>query len=126
MTVSGALYLVGPHPVVEGFHHLGYPDYFRVLLGIAKLLGVAAILGAGAWRTLREWAYAGFTFDLLAAAVSHAISGDGRASLFPLILLGLLAGSYVLWHRPHTVSGSSSIEVRGGAGSVSRVSGGRR
>jgi hypothetical protein len=121
MTFSGALYLVGPHPVVEGFHHLGYPDYFRALLGIAKLLGVAAILGAGARRTLREWAYAGFTFDLLAASVSHALSGDGQAALVPLALVGLLAASYVLWHRPSTVSESSSIEVRSGASLLSPV-----
>jgi hypothetical protein len=121
MTLSGALYLVGPQPVVEGFRHLGYPDYFRTLLGIAKLLGVAAILGAGPRRTLREWAYAGFAFDLIAAALSHAMRGDGRAAAFPLIVLGLLAGSYVLWHRPRTPRESGSTESGDGASLLSPV-----
>jgi hypothetical protein len=128
MTLSGGLYLMGPRHVVEGFRHLGYPDYFRTLLGIAKLLGVAAILGAGSRRTLREWAYAGFTFDLIAAALSHAIRRDGRASVFPLILLGLLAASYLLWHRPRGPSKHPLIEPEGTAGLLSAVqpSGGRR
>jgi hypothetical protein len=69
------------------------------LLGIAKLLGVAAILTGRPWREVREWAYAGFTFDLIAASLSHGISGDGRASVFPLVVLMLLTASHVLWHR---------------------------
>jgi hypothetical protein len=97
---SGILYVVGPAPVVEGFHHLGYPDYFRTLLGIAKVLGVVAIVAGSRYPTVREWAYAGFAFDLLAAFLSHLLSGDRSAAASPLIVLGLLASSYVLWHRP--------------------------
>jgi hypothetical protein len=97
MAFSGALYVLGPPSVVEGFHHLGYPDYFRVLLGVAKLAGAAALLTR--WRALREWAYAGFTFDLLAAIASHAVRGDGRAVAFPFAILLLLAASYHLRQR---------------------------
>lgn len=121
MTVSGVLYLAGPRAVVDGVHHLGYPDYFRTLLGIAKLLGVAAILGARSRRTLREWAYAGFTFDLVAAFFSHAIRGDGRASVFPLVLLAVLASSYLLWHRRRGRSEATATEQGRGAGLLSPV-----
>src|SRR5690242_16962091 len=66
MTANGVVYLVGPQSVLTILHdQLGYPLYFRFLLGIAKLSGVAALLLPlpRRLRTLREWAYAGFTFD---------------------------------------------------------------
>jgi hypothetical protein len=59
----------------EEFHQeitgLGYPEYMLTILGVAKLTGVAALLAPGLPR-LKEWAYAGFTFDLLGATASHA------------------------------------------------------
>src|SRR3712207_4585913 len=60
MLASGVMYLSGNPQPVEGFRHLGYPDYFRTLLGIAKILGAVALLVPVVPRTLREWAYAGF------------------------------------------------------------------
>ncbi|MGV2448107.1 UNVERIFIED_CONTAM: DoxX family protein, partial [Bacillus sp. ATCC 13368] len=45
------------------FNHLGYPTYLLPFIGIAKLLGVVAILIPGFPR-IKEWAYAGFVFDL--------------------------------------------------------------
>ncbi len=96
MTFSGILYLVGPPAIVTGIQHLGYPPYFVRLLGIAKLLGVAAIL-APRTRTLREWGYAGFTFDLVAATASHLLSGDGVAHAAPATFsLALGLASYFL------------------------------
>ncbi len=81
-SVLDALQLGG---AVDAVRHLGYPAYFCTWLGITKLLGVAAIVIPGS-RTLREWAYAGFTFDMLAAAVSVA-SVDHTSS--PAYALGL-------------------------------------
>jgi len=80
--------------------HLGYPDYFLTLLGVAKLLGVVALV-APVPRTLREWAYAGLTFDLIAAAISHASVGDPIGNvLTPLVALAVLHASYSGWrHR---------------------------
>jgi hypothetical protein len=100
MLGSGTLYLIGPPQVAEVFRHLGYPDYFRSILGVAKILGVATILFGRHWPTLREWAYAGFTFDFFAASLSHAIRGDGAAAIMPLVALALLTGSYLLWYLP--------------------------
>ncbi len=96
MTFSGVLYVIGPPPVIGEFRHLGYPDYFRTLLGVAKLLGVAALLMPRP-RLLREWAYAGFAFDLIAASLSHVLSGDPFAAAAPpLGVLAVLVCSYVL------------------------------
>lgn len=99
MTVSGISFLLAPAPVVETFGHLGYPVYFARLLGLAKLLGVAALLAPRA-GILREWAYAGFTFVLVAAVLSHGLSGDGIGRAAPALLtLGLLLASYFLRRR---------------------------
>lgn len=98
MLVSGALYLLGPRPLMEALSQLGYPVYFLKLLGVAKLLGVVGMLAPGR-PTLREWAYAGFTFDLLFAVASHAVMSGPADVVPPLVVLGLLASSYLLRRR---------------------------
>lgn len=81
---------------MAGMSHLGYPAYFVALLGVWKLLGVAAVLAPRRPR-LKEWAYAGFAFDLSGAAVSHLVSGDGVGqTLVPLLLLGVGLASWTL------------------------------
>ena len=98
MTVSGVLYLVGPARVVDGLRELGYPLYFLKMLGTAKLLGVMALYAPGRPK-LREWAYAGFSFDLIAAVVSH-LATNGASHLPPaLFALSLLVASYLLRRR---------------------------
>jgi hypothetical protein len=103
--LSGAAFLAGPAGVVTIFRHLGYPDYFRQLLGVAKLLGVAALVAPMPSPTLREWAYAGLTFTCIGAASSHVMSGDpsGKA-IGSLFALALLLTSYFL--RRHAAHGN--------------------
>ena len=52
--------------VVESFTQLGYPAYLIYPFATAKLLGLVAIWTKKS-ETLKEWAYAGFTFDFLLA-----------------------------------------------------------
>ena len=54
-------YLSGEQHAVQGFAHAGYPQHLRIILGVAKLLGAITLLAPG-FPTLKEWAYAGFTF----------------------------------------------------------------
>jgi hypothetical protein len=98
MSLSGVLFLAGARPVVEAMAALGYPPYFARMLGAAKLLGVAALVAPRA-STLREWAYAGFAFDLVAAVISHLATGGASHAPPPLLILGVLATSYVLRRR---------------------------
>lgn len=80
-------------------HHLGYPDYFMFGLGVAKVLGAAAIV-LGFSRGLKEWAYAGYTFDTLGAFVSHLSSRDSLGTCaVPLAFLLVQLVSYALWKR---------------------------
>jgi len=87
-------YLTNAPAAVENFRHVGYPQQLRVLLGMAKLAG-AIVLVLPRLPTLKEWAYAGFTFTWIAASVAHYLAGDGALLLLPVALLGLLAVSYV-------------------------------
>src|SRR5215216_2591584 len=77
---------------VQIFEHLGYPRYLLPFIGVAKILGAAAILQPRFPR-LKEWAYAGITFDLIGAIYSHLSVGDPIQFLIPPILgLTLVAG----------------------------------
>ena len=90
---GGITYLASTPEAVENFRHLGYPQQLRVLLGIAKLAGAIVLLLP--WLpTLKEWAYAGFTFTWMAATVAHYLARDGESWL-PVVLLASLAASYL-------------------------------
>ena len=91
---AGFSYVTGNAQAVQGFAHVGYPQQLRILLGTAKLLGAMALVIPGLPK-LKEWAYAGFTFAWIAAVLAHYTAGDGPRAFAPLILLVLLAVSYV-------------------------------
>jgi len=80
------------------FHHLGYPDYLLPFLGVAKLLGVAAVLTPGV-TTLKEWAFAGLTFDVTGALYSHVSVGDPPQVWIPAAIGLILVSSAYVAHR---------------------------
>jgi hypothetical protein len=85
--------------VAEMFAHLGFPDYFRVQLSWAKLLGAVVLLAPVPAR-LKEWAYAGFAFNLCSALIAHLSVGDGPAVWGWAAATGVLWGlSYFFWRR---------------------------
>jgi hypothetical protein len=78
------------------------------ILSTWKLLGAIAITAPGLPR-VKEWAYAGFFFDLTAAAISHAAVGDGAGDIIaPLVFLVLVAASYVLRPASRTLAGAAA------------------
>ena len=87
--------------------HLGYPPYLLLFLGTAKILGVAAVLTPGVPR-LKEWAFAGLTFDLTGALYSHLSVGDPPSVWMPAAIgLVLMAGSYVAYRTRPGRAGTS-------------------
>jgi uncharacterized membrane protein YphA (DoxX/SURF4 family) len=79
------------------FKHLGYPSYLLPFLGTAKMLGVAAVLLPGLPR-IKEWAFAGLTFDVSGALYSHLSVGDPPSAWTPAVLaLALIGGSYAAY-----------------------------
>ncbi len=97
MMMAGVAFLAGYHGNVDAVvKHLGYPPYLLTILGVAKVLGGAAIL-YGRFETLKEWAYAGYAFDLGGAIASYGFVGDGRSMITPFILLLLVLVSHRQW-----------------------------
>jgi len=79
--------------------HFGYPAYFNQYLGAAKVLGSIALLVPGFPR-IKEWAYAGFAFDMISAGYSMIAVGDSVAQWAPIfIFLAILAVSYIYHHK---------------------------
>lgn len=84
----------------EGITHLGYPLYFGNALVIFKVLGVLSLIIPAVPKRIKEWAYAGFAFDFIFAAISHgAVDGINGNTFFPFIVLAVLAVSYVSYHK---------------------------
>ena len=93
--------------VSQAFAHLGFPDYFRVELALAKLLGVAVLLAPVSAR-LKEWAYAGFVITLVSALIAHFAIGDGPEAWGFAAGTGVLWGlSYFFWRRLQSASASA-------------------
>src|SRR5436309_12617926 len=63
--IGGILHLTQNEQVIATRQHLGYPAYFATILGVGKLCGAIAVVVPGIPR-LKEWAYAGFFFNLTA------------------------------------------------------------
>lgn len=84
--------------------HIGFTLQTMQLLAVFKILGVIALLVPGFPR-LKEWAYAGFTFDLIGAAYSFAVVGDPVKNwAFLIVALGFVAGSYICWRKKTAVN----------------------
>jgi hypothetical protein len=79
MMAGGAISYFADHAnVSQQFLALGFPTFIIYPLAIAKLLGLTAIWTKKS-AVLKEWAYAGFFFNLLLASSSHIVAGDGKA-----------------------------------------------
>ena len=89
--------------MVQAFHHLGYPDYFRVELAIGKVLG-AILLIAPVSAKIKEWVYAGFVITFISAFIAHTASGDPvNYRVMPVIFLVLALASYFTYHKSNPV-----------------------
>jgi uncharacterized membrane protein YphA (DoxX/SURF4 family) len=75
--VGGVMDILRLPPFFAILKHLGYPDYFSVILGVWKVLGALAVL-APRFPRLKEWAYSGMVFVYTGAAASHLESLKGK------------------------------------------------
>jgi uncharacterized membrane protein YphA (DoxX/SURF4 family) len=94
--LSGFLYLSKSAVIRQNFKQLGYPDYFVVLLGIAKVAGAITLINPW-FPKLKEWAYAGFSFALIRATRKHIATQT--PFIAPLLFLGILLGSYYVYNK---------------------------
>jgi len=90
-----AALLFSPENFNAGTKPLGYPDYFAYALIMCKVLGSVALIIPKLNPKLIEWAYAGLTFNLIFASLSHLVVDKNIGYiLFPLIVGAILAISY--------------------------------
>lgn len=89
---------------VKFIGNLGYPAYFVPFLGFAKLLGSIAILLPNL-NKVKEWAYAGLTFDLIGAVYSIVMTaGFDPGMLMMVLVFAALVVSYVYNEKMKTAS----------------------
>ena len=99
MSVSGTIQVLHLKEETDNMLHLGYPVYFMTIIGVWKLLGVITVL-LPKFPLLKEWAYAGFFFDLTGATFSFIAIGDPVSAWAPMfIFIALLFGSYIYYHK---------------------------
>lgn len=108
MAASGAAYFLVAE-TAQTFAQLGFPDYFRIELGVAKILGAIALL-APVPRAVKEWTYAGFTISFVSAMIAHVASGDPLGTVVPpVVALLILSASYTTYHRYYRPSATDRL-----------------
>ena len=99
--MASSAYLYFTSEEIKGvFVHLGFPSYFRIELGVAKILGVIALIIPLVPRSLKQFAYAGFTINIISALIAHLASGDGAmSSITPIVLFSFLVISKIYYDK---------------------------
>lgn len=95
MMLAGAwMEIFSFHQSVKFLYQLGFPDFIAYVLPVTKIAGVVAI-ATRRFQALTEWAYAGFAFDFVLAALAHYFSGVPSPTAAVVALVFLLT-SYAL------------------------------
>lgn len=99
MLFSGFSYLTNEE-IKAGIATLGFPDFFRVELGVAKIVGSLVLIIPMFSPMIRQFAYFGFALTFVSATLAHiSINDPISATAVPVLFLGILAVSYVYSHK---------------------------
>lgn len=91
------------------FVHLGFPSYFRIQLGVAKIIGAFLLLIPFISKPLKHMAYVGFAITFVSAFIAHTSNGDPLSvAIIPLIFLGILVVSFVYSNKQKAISNVGS------------------
>ncbi len=94
MVFSGFSYLTNEE-IKTAFAHIGFPGFFRIELGAAKILGALTLMIPFMPARIKQFAYFGFVVTFVSAFVAHVSIGDTPAhSAMPLAFLVILGVSY--------------------------------
>jgi len=87
MLYSAQMYFFKTEMIKGFFESFNYPTYIVIPLAITKILGIIAIL-TNKIRWIKEWAYAGFFFDLVLASMAHHYAGHAIGlSVYAIVIL---------------------------------------
>lgn len=94
MLFSAFGYFTNPD-MKAAFVHLGYPNYFRIELGILKVLGALVLILPFISEKIKSFAYFGFALTFISAFIAHLSSGDPiSVAIMPIVFLLILAVSH--------------------------------
>ncbi len=91
--------LFAPEYVNAGTKPLGYPDYFAYALIAFKVLGATAIMLPVLPAKLKEWAYAGLTFNLIFATISHIVVDKNIGFILMPVVVGIILAFSYFYHN---------------------------
>lgn len=111
MLFSVFLYVAKHEMAVEMFKILGYPSYVVYLLALAKLLGVTAILTKRS-QVLKEWAYAGFFFNMVLGIGAHLAIADGGQYMLVGAMV-LMFTSYFMEKKAFAATTETKLQMQG-------------
>lgn len=94
MLFSAQMYLLHYESAAYYYKYLGFPEWMIYPSAFAKVLALIAIWSKLS-RFLKEWSYAGLTFDLIMAITAHYMAGDGITWMSSVGLL-LVVVSYIM------------------------------
>ena len=98
--ISGVIYIINPAILETAHPNMGFPDYFKMELGVCKILGAIAILLPMVPNKVKEFGYAGFAIILFSASYTHiALHEPFGNAIKPLIIFGIMAVSYIYWNK---------------------------
>ncbi|SEN51282.1 DoxX family protein [Lihuaxuella thermophila] len=85
--MNGFFKLSGAEQAVTSFQKYGFPDWFRVLIGLAELVGGAGLI----FRKTSFYAAALLAAVMVGAVGTHLLNGEFAALLMPIVLFVILA-----------------------------------
>lgn len=107
MLMSALGYFATHDEVSKNFAQYGFPSFIIYPLGIAKILGLTAIWTRKS-ETLKEWAYAGFVFNILLAIGGHLYAGDSLI-VIAVAALVMIFISYIFQKRVYDAKVAQSV-----------------
>jgi hypothetical protein len=94
MLFSAFGYFTNPD-MKAAFVHLGFPDYFRIELGVLKVIGALVLIIPPFPSKIKSLAYFGFALTFVSAFIAHTASGDPMSvAVASIIFLAILAVSF--------------------------------
>jgi DoxX-like family len=110
LTIVGVMQMVGAEPVATNLRALGYPDWFRVAIGLVQVICVA-----GLWPVpTRRLASTTLVLVLIGAVASHLWAGDAAAKTLPAaVTLGVAAVLAIAAHRDNDLGRAMKVVLGG-------------
>lgn len=112
LALAGFSYLTS-HQAAEAFTHLGFPDYFRKELGIAKIICAVVLILPVVPAKVKGWAYTGAFIVFVSAIIAHLSKDNIATALQPVFALCLCSVSvFATIELTRTLSGPAIYNTK--------------